>query len=99
MSSIINKELKICKKKVRFLKELAHPIRLYIVKRLIQNGSSNVTTIYKVLNMPQSTISQHLSKLKAAQIVISERKGIEVYYEVKNELIIQLVSMLLESKH
>ncbi|MHA2890609.1 ArsR/SmtB family transcription factor [Bacillus cereus] len=97
MSSIINKELKICEKKARLLKELAHPMRLCIVKRLIQNGSSNVSTIQKALNIPQSTISQHLSKLKMAQIVINERKGIEVYYEVKNKYIIQLVSMLLKS--
>ena len=32
--------------------------------------------------MPQSTISQHLSKLKAAKMVTGTRKGLEIYYEV-----------------
>ncbi|QWI73005.1 winged helix-turn-helix transcriptional regulator (plasmid) [Bacillus mycoides] len=86
MSSIINKELKVCEEKVKFLKVLAHPTRLCIVNRLIQNGLSNVSTIHKALNMPQSTISQHLSKLKAAEIVISERKGVEIYYKVKKKI-------------
>ncbi|PFP66666.1 transcriptional regulator, partial [Bacillus cereus] len=42
----------------------------------------NVTTMYETLQMPQSTISQHLSKLKATKIVTGTRKGLEIYYEV-----------------
>ncbi|PGZ07261.1 transcriptional regulator, partial [Bacillus cereus] len=34
------------------------------------------------LQMPQSTISQHLSKLRAAKIITGTRKGLEIYYEV-----------------
>ncbi|EJS68667.1 transcriptional regulator [Bacillus cereus] len=64
------------------LKVLAHPVRLSLVKIMIEKGPTNVTTMYETLQMPQSTISQHLSKLKATKIVTGTRKGLEIYYEV-----------------
>ncbi|WP_416827226.1 ArsR/SmtB family transcription factor [Ectobacillus polymachus] len=76
------------------LKVLAHPVRLCIVKGLIERGACNVSTMYTCLNMPQSTISQHLAKLKSAKIVTSERKGLEIYYNVENKKVIQLVNVL-----
>ncbi|MEI4801317.1 MULTISPECIES: helix-turn-helix transcriptional regulator [unclassified Bacillus (in: firmicutes)] len=64
------------------LKVLAHPVRLNLVETLITKGPTNVTTMYEKLGMPQSTVSQHLAKLKAAKIVSGTRKGLEIYYEV-----------------
>ncbi|SFD58194.1 DNA-binding transcriptional regulator, ArsR family [Bacillus sp. 491mf] len=64
------------------LKVLAHPVRLCLVETLLTKGPTNVTTMYEKLGMPQSTISQHLAKLKAAKIVAGTRKGLEIYYEV-----------------
>ena len=64
------------------LKVLAHPVRLSLVKIMLAKGPINVTTMYETLQMPQSTISQHLSKLRAAKIITGTRKGLEVYYEV-----------------
>ncbi|PGP44761.1 ArsR/SmtB family transcription factor [Bacillus thuringiensis] len=77
------------------LKVLAHPVRLSLVKIMLAKGPTNVTTMYGDLQMPQSTISQHLSKLKAAKMVTGTRKGLEIYYKVENETIIQLVRVLL----
>ncbi|MEH7433387.1 ArsR/SmtB family transcription factor, partial [Bacillus thuringiensis] len=64
------------------LKVLAHPVRLSLVKIMLAKGPTNVTTMYGDLQMPQSTISQNLSKLKAAKMVTGTRKGLEIYYEV-----------------
>lgn len=64
------------------LKVLAHPVRLSLVKIMLAKGPTNVTTMYGDLEMPQSTISQHLSKLKVAKMVTGTRKGLEIYYEV-----------------
>ncbi|MGG0188155.1 transcriptional regulator [Bacillus sp. AFS018417] len=64
------------------LKVLAHPVRLCLVETMLTKGPTNVTTMYEKLGMPQSTISQHLAKLKAAKIVSGTRKGLEIYYEV-----------------
>lgn len=41
--------------------------------------------MYEMLQMPQSTISQHLSKLKATKVVTGTRKGLEIYYEVTDK--------------
>ncbi|MGE7888240.1 ArsR/SmtB family transcription factor [Bacillus cereus] len=67
------------------LKALAHPVRLSLVKIMIAKGPTNVTTMYGDLQMPQSTISQHLSKLKAMKMVTGTRKGLEIYYEVTDD--------------
>ncbi|HDR4440845.1 transcriptional regulator [Bacillus thuringiensis serovar brasilensis] len=64
------------------LKVLAHPVRLTLVDIMLTKGPTNVTTMYEKLQMPQSTISQHLSKLKSAKIITGNRKGLEIYYEV-----------------
>ena len=56
------------------LKVLAHPVRLSLVKIMLAKGPTNVTTMYGDLEMPQSTISQHLSKLKAAKMVTGTGK-------------------------
>jgi DNA-binding transcriptional ArsR family regulator len=87
-------ELQVYEGNAELLKVLAHPVRLCIVKGLIEKGPSNVSTMYTGLNMPQSTISQHLAKLKSAKIVTSERKGLEIYYNVENEKVIQLIQVL-----
>ncbi|MCW1941563.1 metalloregulator ArsR/SmtB family transcription factor [Bacillus anthracis] len=64
------------------LKVLAHPVRLTLVDIMLTKGPTNVTTMYERLQMPQSTISQHLSKLKSAKIITGNRKGLEIYYQV-----------------
>lgn len=68
--------------KAEILKALAHPIRLCIVKGLLESGGSNVTNMYTCLDAPQSTISQHISKLKAARIIKGEKRGLEIFYTV-----------------
>ncbi|HEX2953538.1 MAG TPA: metalloregulator ArsR/SmtB family transcription factor, partial [Bacillota bacterium] len=50
--------------KAELLKSIAHPIRLCIVKGLIEQGECNVNTMQDCLQIPQSTLSQHLAKLR-----------------------------------
>ncbi|KAA0811408.1 metalloregulator ArsR/SmtB family transcription factor, partial [Bacillus sp. AY2-1] len=47
---------------VDILKIMAHPIRLQIVNELSTRKTCNVTQLTELLNIPQSTVSQHLSK-------------------------------------
>ncbi|EPY07044.1 transcriptional regulator [Paenibacillus sp. E194] len=73
------------------LKALAHPVRLCIVKGLLDKGSCNVSFMQDCLGLPQSTVSQHLQKLRSMGIVIAHRNGLEVNYRVENEKVKQLV--------
>lgn len=86
--------LKMFEKKAEKLKALAHPQRLCIVNGLIEGGC-NVTKIQECMNLPQSTVSQHLAKLKAAGIIDGERNGLEICYRVIDEDIINIVKILL----
>ena len=84
----------ILEEKSEILKALGHPIRLCIVKGLLDEGQNNVSYMQGCLDVAQSTLSQHLSKLKAVGIIDSERKGTEVYYRVINEDAIKIVRMI-----
>lgn len=82
-------------KKAEKIKALAHPHRLCILKGLIDNRC-NVTKIQECLGLPQSTVSQHLAKLKAAGIIVGKRNGLEICYSVVDEDIINIVKALLK---
>lgn len=76
------------------LRVLAHPVRLGLVEIMLTSGPINVTTMYEQFNMPQSTISQHLAKLRAAKIISGTRKGLEIFYEVTDKRAKALLSTL-----
>lgn len=80
-------------KKAETLKALANPVRLCIVKGLLDEGC-NVSKIQECLKVPQSTISQHLSKLKYAGILTGVRCGTEICYNIKNEDIRELIRVI-----
>lgn len=87
---------KILEEKAELFRNIAHPARLCILAMLIKEKQSNVTDIQCCLDIPQPTISQHLAKLKAAGILISERNGTEIIYKFKNEEIKKLILQILE---
>ncbi|OBR91191.1 MULTISPECIES: helix-turn-helix transcriptional regulator [Clostridium] len=76
------------------LKVLAHPIRLCIVRGLLDKGCCNVTHMQNCLKIPQSTLSQHLQKLRTAKIIEGTRNGLEVNYSVCNKTAIDLIHVL-----
>ncbi|MCP8967697.1 ArsR/SmtB family transcription factor [Ectobacillus ponti] len=76
------------------IKVLAHPVRLGLVNQLITKGPSNVTSLYEEFELPQSTISQHLAKLRSGNIIKGTRKGLEIYYEVVDDKVRDLVQMI-----
>lgn len=79
--------------KAEKLKAISHPHRLCIVKGLLENHC-NVTKIQECVGLPQSTVSQHLAKLKAAGIVEGERNGLEVCYRVIDNEIANVIKVI-----
>jgi predicted transcriptional regulator len=77
------------------LKVLAHPVRLCIIKGLLDNGECNVTYMQTCLHIPQSTLSQHLQKLRAAGIIEGTRNGLEVNYKVSSLEVKRLINIVL----
>lgn len=79
------------------LKVLAHPVRLCIVNGLLEKGECNVSYMQSCLKTPQSTVSQHLQKLKAAGIIEGRREGLEIYYRISNEMVAELIRILIQA--
>ncbi|HAR85786.1 MAG TPA: ArsR family transcriptional regulator, partial [Clostridium sp.] len=52
------------------------------------------TNMQNCLDMPQSTISQHIGKLKAFGIIDWQRNGLEIIYSVSDENIKKLIEVL-----
>lgn len=77
------------------LKVIGHPARLCIICKLM-NKDCNVTTIQNCLDLPQSTVSQHLAVLKARGIIEGKRKGVEVIYSLANEEVKKIINALFE---
>lgn len=80
------------------LKVIAHPVRLCIIDGLINKGKCNVGYMQNCLDLPQSTISTHLSKLRVHGIIEGERNGLEISYRVKDQRVIKIVNDLLLNK-
>ncbi|AFA47834.1 ArsR/SmtB family transcription factor [Acetobacterium woodii] len=87
-----------CDEQAEILKILGNPIRLCIVSGLMKKGSCNVTYMEECLNVSQSSISQHLSKLKSAGIVKGYRTGSEIYYEVISKSAKKVINAIFEEE-
>jgi predicted transcriptional regulator len=80
------------------LKVLAHPIRICIVKNLLENGECNVNYMHTCLEIPQSTVSQHLQKLRVVGIIQGKRNGLEINYKIKDQRMGKLINSILDIK-
>ncbi|PDY57592.1 transcriptional regulator [Bacillus thuringiensis] len=87
------KKTNITEEDVEILKIMAHPIRLRIVNELSKHNTFNVSQLTKILEIPQSSVSQHLSKMKG-KVLKAERKGLEIYYSIRNNKATQIVGIL-----
>lgn len=76
-------------------KLLSHPSRLCIMVNLLAVKESNVSNMQNCLCEPQSTVSQHISKLRAAGMIKGTRQGTEIVYKVSDDTVkSMLIDML-----
>lgn len=84
------------KKIAELLKLLANEHRLLILCALIQQPMS-VGEIHKFTpNISSSALSQHLSQLKTAGILESDKDGMKVIYHIEDYHVIELLDCLKE---
>lgn len=77
------------------LKAIAHPVRLCIIKGLMDKRC-NVSHMQECLELPQSTVSQHLGILRSKGIIKGERNGLEITYSVVNEDVKKIINSLFD---
>lgn len=78
------------------LKALAHPSRLCIVKTLCKNGPTTVREMEDCLGEVQSTVSQHIAKLKSANIICGRKEGTSIYYSIANKEICEIIKLIIK---
>lgn len=81
-SSIENME-KNSKKAEAMLKVLANSKRLMILCHLIKNERT-VSDLSSLVGLSQSALSQHLAKMRALNLVETNKVGQEVFYRIEN---------------
>ena len=73
-----------------FLKTLANSNRLVILTRLLAEEMC-VGDLEKNLNISQSALSQHLSRMRAEGIVATRRESQQIFYRIKDERVAKML--------
>ncbi|MFH1738754.1 MAG: metalloregulator ArsR/SmtB family transcription factor [bacterium] len=68
--------------RTKVIKALAHPTRLFIVDQLSQEERC-VCELTEMVGADMSTVSKHLAVLKNAGLVRDEKRGSQVYYNLR----------------
>ncbi len=77
--------------RARIIKAMAHPTRLFIVDEL-SRGERCVCELTGMIGADTSTVSKHLSLLRAAGIVGDEKRGNQVFYSLKVPCVLHFFS-------
>lgn len=76
----------------KIYKALAHPVRLELVKKLI-NGERCVCDLFDESEFTQPNISQHLKLLRDADILTNERKANKLIYSIKHPEVLEIMNL------
>jgi ArsR family transcriptional regulator, arsenate/arsenite/antimonite-responsive transcriptional repressor len=78
------------------LKALADPARVKIMSLLFSStaGEENSGDLAAVLGLTESTVSHHLTQLRRAGLVDSDRRGMNVYHRASHDAVAALCAVL-----
>ncbi len=79
---------------VSMLKLLADETRLRIIRALL-HGEHSVNELAEHVGAAPSTVSQHLAKLRLAQLVSTRREGNRIFYVTHDDHVLRLVEQAL----
>jgi DNA-binding transcriptional ArsR family regulator len=79
--------------KASIFQALAHPTRIAIIE-ILRDGELSAGSIIERLAIEQANASQHLAILRARQIVTSRKEGNQVFYSVRDPLLIEVLDVM-----
>jgi ArsR family transcriptional regulator len=79
--------------KADFFQALAHPTRIAIVEQL-RDGELSAGALIGRLGIEQANASQHLAVLRGKNILLSRKSGNQVFYTVRDPLIIEVLDVM-----
>ena len=79
--------------KSEIFQALANPTRIAIVEAL-REGEMSAGKLIEKLGIEQANASQHLSILRARQIVVNRKVGNQVFYSIRDPALIEVLDIL-----
>lgn len=79
----------------KFLAALAEPSRIEVLKQVIRFGKADISELSEGLSLDRSVISRHLITLQEAGILIRDKQGKHVYYQLDPNQAIQKFKVIL----
>jgi ArsR family transcriptional regulator len=79
--------------KAQVFQALAHPTRIAILEAL-RHGELTAGRLMDQLQVEQANLSQHLAVLRARQVVVHRKVGNQVFYAVRDPILIQVLDLL-----
>jgi DNA-binding transcriptional ArsR family regulator len=79
--------------KAQIFQALANPTRIAMVDAL-RDGEMTAGALMTKLNLEQANASQHLAVLRARQVVVNRRSGNQVYYSLRDPVLIEVLDLL-----
>ncbi len=78
------------------LKALADPVRVKLVSLLFGSAENEECScdLAAAVGVSESTVSHHLTQLRRAGLVESERRGMNVYHRPRRDALVALCSVL-----
>ncbi|MCK9269608.1 MAG: metalloregulator ArsR/SmtB family transcription factor [Bacteroidales bacterium] len=75
------------------LRAIGHPMRIAIIE-LLEQRPLNVTEIYTKLEIEQAAASHHLNILKNKNMLVSRRRGRQIFYSIRNHALTDLIDCI-----
>ena len=79
--------------KAEIFQALAHPTRIAIVE-MLRDGEMSAGRIIGQLGLEQANASQHFSVLRSKQIVVNRKEGNQVFYSLRDPVLIEVLDVL-----
>ncbi|HAS53839.1 MAG: hypothetical protein A2X56_05020 [Nitrospirae bacterium GWC2_57_13] len=76
-------------------KTLTNPKRIEILNAL-KDGERTVTELVEILGVAKANVSQHLAVMRHKGILTTRRVGVNIYYRVSNQKVIDACSLMKE---
>ncbi len=81
-------------KRAEIFKALSNPVRLEIIDLLIEGEKCVNEIVQELKKYEQPHISKNLTKLKNAKIIKERKKGLNVYYSIAMQPVINFIKEL-----
>nr|WP_255728026.1 metalloregulator ArsR/SmtB family transcription factor [Nesterenkonia sp. LB17] len=84
------------KVKANLFKGLSHPVRIRVLELLSVQAEVSVTELLAETTLEASHLSQHLAVLRRYDLVVSQRRGLQMFYSLAHPQVAELLAVAKE---